>query len=64
MIFRIRPYLRRIRPKRKPGVRQRGAADEALADLRQSKADFAAGDTFTVDEVRAELERRRRGAAR
>jgi antitoxin YefM len=32
--------------------------DEALADLRQSRDDFAAGDTFTVDEVRAELERR------
>lgn len=36
--------------------------DEALADLRQSREDFAAGDTFTVDEVHAELERRRRGA--
>ena len=33
--------------------------DEALADLRQSRKDFAAGDTFTVDDVRAELERRR-----
>jgi prevent-host-death family protein len=37
--------------------------DEALADLRQSREDFSASDTFTVDEVRAELERRRRGAA-
>jgi len=37
--------------------------DEALADLRQSREDFSAGDTFTVDEVRAELERRRGGAA-
>lgn len=36
--------------------------DEALADLRQSREDFAAGDTFAVDEVRAELERRRSGA--
>lgn len=38
--------------------------DEALADLRQSREDFATGDTFTVDEVRAELERRRDEAAR
>jgi antitoxin YefM len=38
--------------------------DEALADLRQSREDFAAGDTFTVDEVRAELERRRGVAVR
>ena len=37
--------------------------DEALADLRQSREDFSAGDTVTVDEVRAELERRRSGAA-
>ncbi|WP_250286203.1 MULTISPECIES: type II toxin-antitoxin system Phd/YefM family antitoxin [unclassified Frankia] len=36
--------------------------DEALADLRQSREDFATGDTFAVEEVRAELERRR-GAA-
>lgn len=36
---------------------------EALADLRQSREDFTAGDTFTVSEVRAELERRRGGAA-
>lgn len=26
---------------------------DALADLRQSREDFAAGDTFTLDEVRA-----------
>jgi antitoxin YefM len=34
---------------------------ETLADLRQSREDFAAGDTFTLDEVRADLERRRSG---
>ena len=33
--------------------------DKALADLRQSREDFAVGDTFAVDEVRAELQRRR-----
>lgn len=33
--------------------------DDALADLRQSREDFTAGDTFSADEVRAELERRR-----
>lgn len=37
--------------------------DEALADLRQSREDFSVGDTFTVDEVRAELDRRRNGTA-
>ena len=37
--------------------------DEALADLRQSREDFAAGDTFSVDEVRVALERRRSGTA-
>lgn len=37
--------------------------EEALADLRQSREDFAAGDTFSVDEVRAELEQRRSGPA-
>lgn len=37
--------------------------DEARADLRQSREDFASGDTFSVDEVRTELERRRHGAA-
>jgi prevent-host-death family protein len=33
--------------------------DEALADLRQSRDDFAAGDTFALGEVVAELEQRR-----
>jgi antitoxin YefM len=33
--------------------------DEALADLRQSRDDFAADDTFSADQVRAELARRR-----
>jgi antitoxin YefM len=33
--------------------------DEALADLRQSREDFAAGDTFDAAQVRAELEPRR-----
>lgn len=33
--------------------------DEALADLRASREEFASGDTFTADEVHAELERRR-----
>jgi prevent-host-death family protein len=33
--------------------------DEALADLRQSREDFAADDTFSMADVRAELERRR-----
>jgi len=37
--------------------------NEALSDLRQSREDFAGGDTFSVDEIRAELERRRREAA-
>jgi antitoxin YefM len=35
--------------------------DDALADLRQSREDFAAGDIFDADEVRAELDRRRHG---
>lgn len=39
------------------------ADSEALADLRQSREDFGAGDTFSVDEVRAELERRHHRAA-
>jgi antitoxin YefM len=34
--------------------------DEALADLRQSRDDFADGDTFDAAQVRAELEQRRR----
>jgi antitoxin YefM len=36
---------------------------ETLADLRQSREDFAAGDSFTFDEVWADLERQRGGAA-
>jgi antitoxin YefM len=32
---------------------------EAVADLRQSREDFAAGDTYTAAQVRAELEQRR-----
>ncbi|WP_045876198.1 type II toxin-antitoxin system Phd/YefM family antitoxin [Pseudofrankia sp. DC12] len=36
---------------------------ETLADLRQSREDFAAGDTFKLDEVRADLERRRGGTS-
>ena len=35
--------------------------EETLADLRQSREDFAAGDTFDAGQVRDELERRRRG---
>jgi len=34
--------------------------DETLSDLRQSRDDFAAGDTFDVGQIRAELEERRR----
>jgi hypothetical protein len=37
--------------------------DEALADLRQSREDFAAGDTFGAAQVRAELDRRQRGSS-
>lgn len=37
--------------------------EETLADLKRSREDFARGDTFSVEEVRAELdERRRRGS--
>jgi antitoxin YefM len=32
---------------------------EAVADLRQSKEDFASGDTYTAARVRAELDQRR-----
>jgi antitoxin YefM len=35
--------------------------EETLADLRQSREDLAAGDTFDAGQVRAELERRRQG---
>jgi antitoxin YefM len=34
--------------------------DETLSDLRQSRDDFAAGDTFDAGQIRAELEERRR----
>ena len=34
--------------------------EETLADLRQSREDFEAGDTYSADQVRAELEQRRR----
>ena len=34
--------------------------EEAFGDLRQSREDFTAGDTFDADQVRAELERRRK----
>jgi antitoxin YefM len=33
--------------------------EETVADLRQSREDFAAGDTFYAGQVRAELEHRR-----
>jgi antitoxin YefM len=32
---------------------------EAVADLRQSREDFAAGDAYPADQVRAELEQPR-----
>jgi antitoxin YefM len=35
------------------------ADDEALGDLRQSREDFAAGNTFDAAQVRAELEQHR-----
>jgi len=35
------------------------ADDDALSDLRQSREDFAAGNTFDAAQVRAELEQRR-----
>ena len=35
--------------------------EETLTDLRQSREDFAVGDTFDAGQVLAELERRRRG---
>lgn len=37
--------------------------NEALADLRHSREDLVSGDTFSVDEVLAELARRRSRAA-
>jgi antitoxin YefM len=36
--------------------------EQTLADLRQSREDFAGGDTFDAGQIRAELEQRRRGA--
>jgi antitoxin YefM len=33
--------------------------DEAVADLQQSREDFAIGDTFDAAQVRAELDQRR-----
>ncbi len=35
--------------------------EETLADLRQSREDFAAGDVYSAEQVRAELEQRRLG---
>jgi antitoxin YefM len=35
--------------------------EEALADLRQPRDDFASGDTVGARQVRSELELRRRG---
>jgi antitoxin YefM len=37
--------------------------EETLADLRQSREDFTAGNTFSMEEINADLERRRRGAS-
>ncbi|MEV0360561.1 type II toxin-antitoxin system Phd/YefM family antitoxin [Nocardia sp. NPDC050697] len=34
---------------------------DTLADLRQSREDFASGNTFDLDQVQAEFEKRRRG---
>jgi antitoxin YefM len=36
--------------------------EETLADLRQSREDFAAGDVYSGEQVRAELEQRRLGS--
>lgn len=38
--------------------------EETPADLRQSRQDFAAGDTFSAEQVRAELEQRRHPGSR
>ena len=35
--------------------------EETLANLRQSRDDFAAGDVYSAGQVRAELEQRRLG---
>jgi antitoxin YefM len=37
---------------------------ETLADLRQSREEFAAGDAYTAEQVRAELDQRRRRGER
>ncbi len=37
--------------------------NDTLADLRQSQEDFDSDDTFDLDQVKAELEVRRRGVA-
>jgi antitoxin YefM len=37
--------------------------DETLDDLHQSRQDFTHGDVFDAEQVRAELEQRRSGAA-
>lgn len=37
--------------------------EDTVADLRQSKEDFAADEFFDADQVRAELEKRHSGAA-
>lgn len=34
--------------------------EETLADLRQSREDFASGDTYSLEQVRSELDQRRR----
>lgn len=38
--------------------------EETLADLRRSREDFAAGDTYSAGQVRAELEQRRHPRAK
>jgi antitoxin YefM len=35
--------------------------EETMADLGQSRDDFAAGDVYSAEQVRAELEQRRQG---
>jgi antitoxin YefM len=35
--------------------------EETMADLRQSREDFATGDVYSAEQVRAELEQRRSG---
>jgi antitoxin YefM len=38
--------------------------EETLADLRQSREDFTDGDAYSPEQVRAELEQRRRSGPR